>query len=506
MYINKTRMAVLCCAMLAVFGSTLFAADGAPAKPKKTPKTQQPSGDAGGAAAAGGPATGQPVVALPQELTVALDEMLKMVNDGKKPSTEDVAAVANLLQQSKKDLLKFDAPAKTKYSLLTSWNNYFAGNIDGAVQAAGAALTASPDDQDAKATYAAMAVVSGKYQMMGKLAAKPATTKKKPKIGEMEEAAPTTSTSAGVLSFDAAALKPMASGKKIIGLEANYNCIGGTTFAAGKSDLLCALAWRSVAVAKAAKPSASASASVPSEEVSTPSTSDSDPTSAFGSLMVDYTGCDKVAFIGVNLDDAAAKYNAMKEVGSKGWFWPQVMAQETTNKPLADLAKYDVSKPVMAIIAKDGTIMYMGSPTGFLPKLVLAKATDGYAPKLFVPSKAPGAMDPNARKSARAADPNARGKRSMDPNAVKGKDSGDIDEAMQMGQNLKAEELYNNAKSFMKGSRTSALTAGRGVQLCRQILQDYPNTEYAGKARELMRELPDDLKTRYNITAAEMGQ
>jgi hypothetical protein len=504
MYINKTRMAILCCAMLAVFGSTLFAADGAPAKPKKTTKTQ-PSGDTTNATAAGGSATPQTTVALPQELTVALDEMLKMVNEGKKPSTEDVAAVANLLQQSKKDLLRFDAIGKTKYSLLTSWNNYFAGNIDGAVQAASAALTASPDDPDARATYTAMAVISGKYPMMGRLVAKPATAKKKPKTGE-EEAASTTSTSAGVLNFDATALKPQASGKKITGLEANYNCIGGTTFAAGKSDLLCALAWRSVAVPKAAKPGASASASVPSEEVSTPATSDSDPTAAFGSLMVDYTGCDKVAFIGVNLDDAAARYNAMKEVGSKGWFWPQVMAQETTNKPLADLAKYDVSKPAMAIIAKDGTIMYMGSPAGFLPKLVLAKATDGYAPKLFVPSKATGAMDPNARKSARAADPNARGKRSMDPNAVKGKDSGDIDEAMQMGQNLKAEELYNNAKSFMKGSRTSALTAGRGVQLCRQILQDYPNTEYAGKARELMRELPDDLKTRYNITAAEMGQ
>jgi hypothetical protein len=192
----------------------------------------------------------------------------------------------------------------------------------------------------------------------------------------------------------------------------------------------------------------------------------------------------------------------MKEISAKGWFWPQAMAQEPANKPLMELSKFETDKPTMAIITKDGTIAYMGSPTGFLPKLLLAKATGDYAPKLFIP--VPKA-DPNARRM-RVNDPNMARRKITDANSVRSKsgNSGE-DDPLQMGSDIQAETLYNHAKSFLKGSRTTSLTAGSGVPLARQILQQYPNTEWAPKARALLRDLPDDLKTRFNITNEEMG-
>jgi hypothetical protein len=496
---SKVKTAIIGCLVLAMFAPALLAAD-APSK-ARNPRPQQSSGEAGATTA---PApNSQPAVALPAEFQDSLDEMLRLVNEGKKPSKDDIAGVESLLQQNKKNLLRFDAQGKMKYSMLSAWTTYFAGNTDGAVQAAAAGLAAVPDNADMKATYAAMAVSSAKYPMLGKLAVKPVpTTRKKPKNSEMEEPKEKEATSAGTLSFDTQALRPQAVGKKMGVMDGNFNCIGGATFSP-KSDLLCVLAWRSVDVPKPKAAVTTATPIVEEEATSSEKSTSSNPDSAFGALMVEYTGCDKVSFVGVNLDDATASYNAMKEVAAKGWFWPQIMAMEPSNKAFSELAKYDVSKPTMAIVTKDGTIAYMGSPAGFLPKMVLAKATGDYAPKLFVPAKPIGAMDPNARKGPRPMDPNMRGRRVADPNA---KVTGDLDEALQTGSELKAEELYNNAKSFLKGSRTTKLTAGPGVQACRQILQQYPNTPYAAKARELLAQLPDELKTRYNITPAEMGQ
>jgi hypothetical protein len=459
-----------------------------------------------------GSARTAPPVPLPQEISTALETLLKMVDEGKTPNKEEVAAVDYLLQQNKKNVTRYDEPGKTKYFMLSAWDNYFAGKADAAVQSLQAGIKSGPDDPDMKATYAAIAIAAEKYPMLGKLAAPkaPATTKKKKKGTEEDSGqmgGTSTATASGVLSFDAQALRPQAINRKIAVTGSTFDCIGGITVAAGRSDLLCMLVYRSVSAAK------DKTATSQSEDMQARQESEDKSKGGFGALALDYVGNDKVSFIGVSLDDVAAEYNSMKAVSENGWFWPQVMAMKASNKPLNELAKYEIDRPTMAIVSKDGTIIYMGSPSGFLPKMLLAKATNNYAPKLFVPAKPLNLSDPNARKMrmndpnnrrTRAGDPNGRRAKVTDANAVT---SGDdkSDDAFQMGSDLKAEELYNHAKSFLKGSRTTTLTAGSGVQLCRQILQQYANTEYAAKARELLRELPDELKTRYNITSAEMG-
>jgi hypothetical protein len=436
-------------------------------------------------------------IPVPREVSAALEEMLKMVNEGKRPSKEEIVAIETMLQENKRNLMRFDEPGKVAYYMLSAWNSYFAGNADAAVQAIQAGIKSGPDDPDMKATYAAIATGLEKYPLMARLApARPAAAQKKKKAGE-EESMSSPAGSSGVLNFDFGALRAQAVSRKLAIAEATFDCVGGVTFSPAKSDLVCMLVYRTIAPRE--KAAASHSQSV--EESISSSDSGTASAEGFGSLMLDYVGCEKVSFVGVSLDDAAAKLNVMREASAKRWFWPQIMAQDAKNRSLMEFAKFDITQPTMAIVTKDGTIAYMGAPTGFLPKMLLAKATDNYVARLFTPGSP---IDPNTRKGRGVVDPNTARRRPADPNLLRSKGQGEED-ISQMTSDLQAETLYNHAKSFLKGTRTTTLTAGPGVQLCRQILRQYPDTEYAAKARELLRDLPDEIKTRYNITNEEMG-
>ena len=51
---------------------------------------------------------------------------------------------------------------------------------------------------------------------------------------------------------------------------------------------------------------------------------------------------------------------------------------------------------------------------------------------------------------------------------------------------------------------TRFTTPKQGIELCRQIIREYPDTTYASEARELLRGLPERHQKRYKITDEEM--
>lgn len=71
--------------------------------------------------------------------------------------------------------------------------------------------------------------------------------------------------------------------------------------------------------------------------------------------------------------------------------------------------------------------------------------------------------------------------------------------------NPHAEDLYQMAVVESKIARKPMMSYQRMVNYCRQILELYPNTSYAPKARELLRQVPEDKRSRYHITNEEMG-
>jgi len=71
--------------------------------------------------------------------------------------------------------------------------------------------------------------------------------------------------------------------------------------------------------------------------------------------------------------------------------------------------------------------------------------------------------------------------------------------------NVRAEQLYQMAVTESKIARKPMMTYKRMVDYCRQILRYYPNTKYAPMARELLRDMPESQRKRYNITDWELG-
>ena len=42
------------------------------------------------------------------------------------------------------------------------------------------------------------------------------------------------------------------------------------------------------------------------------------------------------------------------------------------------------------------------------------------------------------------------------------------------------------------------------VVLCRDVIRQYPGTQYERQGRELLRQVPDDLRSQFNITDEEL--
>ena len=71
--------------------------------------------------------------------------------------------------------------------------------------------------------------------------------------------------------------------------------------------------------------------------------------------------------------------------------------------------------------------------------------------------------------------------------------------------NPHAEDLYQMAVVESKIAKKPMMSYQRMVNYCRQILELYPNTSYAPKARELLRQVPEYKRSQYHITNEEMG-
>ena len=72
-------------------------------------------------------------------------------------------------------------------------------------------------------------------------------------------------------------------------------------------------------------------------------------------------------------------------------------------------------------------------------------------------------------------------------------------------ESYQAGKLLEYAKMYVKAGRKPVLTSKRAVDICRQIIRDYPNTKYEREARRLLKKVPEYERKRYKITDKEMG-
>jgi hypothetical protein len=79
------------------------------------------------------------------------------------------------------------------------------------------------------------------------------------------------------------------------------------------------------------------------------------------------------------------------------------------------------------------------------------------------------------------------------------------DEIEQLQQNLQAQKLYQMAETEFKIARKPLMSYKRCVNYCREIIQKWPDSAEAAKARVLLRRVPERYRKQYNITDEEMG-
>ena len=71
-------------------------------------------------------------------------------------------------------------------------------------------------------------------------------------------------------------------------------------------------------------------------------------------------------------------------------------------------------------------------------------------------------------------------------------------------ENIDAEQLFNNAIQFRKIGRLPGPRYKVMVDACRLIIQKYPGSEWAWKARRMLADIPEHYRSRYKITEEEI--
>ena len=68
-----------------------------------------------------------------------------------------------------------------------------------------------------------------------------------------------------------------------------------------------------------------------------------------------------------------------------------------------------------------------------------------------------------------------------------------------------AQKKLTFAQNNMKMAEKGIMGYHQAVAICRSIIKDYPGTEEAKQAQELLQKIPEDKRAQYNLTNEELG-
>jgi type IV secretory pathway VirB10-like protein len=79
------------------------------------------------------------------------------------------------------------------------------------------------------------------------------------------------------------------------------------------------------------------------------------------------------------------------------------------------------------------------------------------------------------------------------------------EEELPIEYEVQAQQLFELALTQRKMGRLPRVGNALTVKYCRRIINEFPKSSYAPKARAILRDLPEEERIRYNITDEEMG-
>jgi hypothetical protein len=192
---------------------------------------------------------------------------------------------------------------------------------------------------------------------------------------------------------------------------------------------------------------------------------------AFGNLFFAGFNNPKALFLAINLDRLSQKKKVVAELLKNPCLSAQVIAAEPANKVLREFVDMNIKKATLTIVQPTGQIQYFGNPGDLEPQEILRR------------------LWPKVKKTE---------------SILHRKKTIKVDEDE---FNPQAEKLIEHARTFFRISNRmiAARSYGRPIEMCRRVIQDYPDTKYADEARLLLRKVPERYHRRYKITDEELG-
>jgi hypothetical protein len=478
-----------------------------------------------------------------KDIDSRLKEMLENINQQQYPDKKSTLGTNRLLQTAKKTLDASDSKATCQYFMLQAWNAYFAGNKkEVALKVSLKAYKTNPANNDARLTHVALALINGQKPVV----INPKKTKQpqkkppqnqhmgQPGFGPMGMMGPggmqgparsvSRATSGEILLLDDDALNDKVLASTIEPLK--FDCLNSTSFSYDHQDsVLCAMFWRiglkdASSVADPNDKKKKKNSKTPARHQgfagqggpmgfgrNTNNRSGNNqndplfaPMDAFGKLFANNIDNPAIKFVAVNTDSSKnARSGVMKKLMENPWPWAQVAAGEAANSKNLKLpeafADIDINKSFLVIADPEGSVRYAGPAEGFLAPLILndlapgpaSPASQGTAAK---PTSRPEPKKPSATKTPPAVEPPAAA-----PKKIISQDDDYFDP--------QAEKLLEHGRGFVKIGRLTSYK--KGIDLCRRVINEYPDTKYEQQAREILRNVPERHHKRYKITNEELG-
>ncbi len=472
-----------------------------------------------------------------REVSDMTRDILSIANNGEWPSEQKIGEAEELIMKNRRYVKDVDDKEQSDYFTLAAWVEYYRGDKKTAFQSAAKAHRTDIENGDAKLTYTAMAIING--QPLRYFDERPQRQQRRnnrnnmpgpggfgdPMMGS-RHSQPRITTTGKNLKFDLADLKEDIIGKKVGPMD--LKCVNSTEFSYNPSkSVLCLFLWQL-------------------EDKNTPSeTVDEDPADPCdvrqnesrdrsrggfndpfgmpggpGMGMGMHSGSQKktnadidkqadafanwfrvsvfnpeIKFLGLNLDSPVKKQTVFDSLAQSTWTWAQAMADEGNKPVVSELANVDFEGPgaAMAIVDKQGNIRYAGPAEGFLPAMVLedlilspkvAEEDTGQASPFGMPgAEPPAAKKAETKKSAASENPNP---------------------GMSEADKYRASQLIETARGYVKAGRFTGFKFA--VDMCREVLEKWPESTYAKEARELLNRIPKRYHSRYGITNEELGR
>jgi hypothetical protein len=244
---------------------------------------------------------------------------------------------------------------------------------------------------------------------------------------------------------------------------------------------------------------------------------------AFTNLNNKFNKNPKAVFLGINFNDPSKSKHVENWLAKNTQAWQCVAPSETVQQVATAMIGRVPQKPMLVIAGPDMKIRYVGDVNNILPAMIIKNILDN--PQEFAepneanePNKPAAASDVNTQTKMEILKPAPQDESIKTEPSTPNTTPAATEAKPQLPQTLNNEEgeytevdadaqqKLSYAEQLLKiANQMYAHSYRKPVEICRGIIEKYPNTKYAEQARVLLRRVPERFRKNYNLTDAELG-